>query len=143
MAADIKQKNYTTLVTATITLTSVATNAYATSSAMGADATAAELYGDWVLTLGSLNPTGTPVVKLWLIRAPDGTVYEDNTTPPPMDSFVGAFELSTGSGAKVAVLRDRRLPPGLFKAVIQNASGVTLAASGNSLTFRPHSLQTV
>jgi len=143
MAATIKQQIYQTLVTTTITLNSLTNNSYVTGAAAGADATAAEIWGDWVLTLGSLTPTGTPVVKLWLARAPDGTVYEDIPSPPAFDAFAGAFSLTTGAGVKVAVLRDRRLPPGLFRPVVQNVSGVTFAGSGNSLTFRPHSMQSV
>lgn len=144
MAATIKQLNYETIVSVMTTdLNSIANNAYATSAAAGADGTAANLLADWELALATLTPTGTPLIDLWIIRSADGTNYEDNTTPPPSDSYVGSFEVSTGAGAKRLILRDRTLPPGLFKVVIRNRTGVAFNASGNTLKFRAHNLQTV
>lgn len=143
MAADIKQQGYITIVSAMTTdLNSITNNSYATSAALGADAGDAELLADFELALATLTPTGTPVIDLWLIRSADGTNYEDSATPP-MDAYVGSFEVTTGAGAKRAILRDRALPPGLFKTVIRNRTGVTFNASGNTLKYRPHSLQTV
>lgn len=141
--AAIKQQVYQTIVSAMTTdLNSIANNAYATSVALGADATAAELTADFELALASLTPTGTPVIDLFLIRSADGTNYEDSATPPA-DAFAGSFEVTTGAAAKRAILRDRTLPPGLFKAVIRNRTGVAFAATGNTLKYRPHSIQTV
>lgn len=143
MAADIKQQGYVTIVSAMTTeLNSLANNSYATSAALGADAGDAELMADWELALASLTPTGTPVIDLWLIRSADGTNYEDSATPPA-DAYLGSFEVTTGAGAKRAILRDRPLPPGLCKAVVRNRTGVAFAASGSTLKYRPHSLQTV
>lgn len=144
MASTIKQLNYETIVSLMTTdLNGIGSAAYATSAAAGADGTAANLIGDFELALATLTPTGTPLVDLWLIRSADGTNYEDNTTPPPSDSYVGTFEVSTGAGAKRLILRDRVLPPGLFKAVIRNRTNVSFNASGNTLKFRAHNLQTV
>lgn len=141
--ADIKQQVYQTIVSAMTTdLNSITNNSYATSAALGADATAANLMADFELALASLTPTGTPVIDLWLVRSADGTNYEDSATPPA-DSYVGSFEVTTGAGAKRAILRDRVLPPGLFKCVVRNRTGVTFAAASNTLKYRPHSLQTV
>ena len=77
----------------------------------------------------------------------DGTNYEDATTGAseslPPDAYVGSFVPTSGAGTKRMALRDIPAPPGLWKAVIQNESGVALPASGNTLKVRPHNLKTV
>jgi hypothetical protein len=148
--AVIKQNVYQTIATVLTTeLNSLATGSAASaSSAQGADATAADLLLDFeLLTGGSITPGTNPRADLYLIRAADGTNYEDSTTGAseslPPDAFVGSFVPTSGAGTKRMVLRDRPAPPGLWKAIVLNELGVSLAASGNTLKVRPHSYQTV
>lgn len=147
MATTLKQALYASIVSVMTTeLNSLGSTSWAISGAMGSDATtAAELLGDFELYLASLTPTGTPFVDLYLIRAADGTNYQDpnSAAQPPQSAYVGSFETTTGAGAKRIVLPDIPLPPGLFKAVVKNNTNVSLASSGNTLKFRPHSLQNV
>lgn len=148
--ADIKQQQYQTEVSALTTeLNSLANgSASAASGALGSDTVDAELWADfYFLTGGSITPGTNARADLYLIRAPDGTNYEDATTGAseslPPDAFVGSFVPTSGAGTKRMVLRDIPLPPGLFKVILQNETGVSLAASGNTVKYRPHSLQSV
>lgn len=145
--AVIKQNPYGTIATVLSTeLNSLANNSYsAASAAQGSDTGAAEVYGDFELVIASFTPGSNPVVELYLIRSVDGTNYEDGggSVAPSQDAYVGAFQITTGTSAKRAVLRDVPLPPGLWKAVVRNLAGAAFPASGNTLRVRPHSLQVV
>jgi hypothetical protein len=145
-AATIKQLNYETITSAMTTeLNSVANNSRVISSALGADATAANLLGDWELavTYGT-NPTVDTCIDLYLVRAADGTNYEDGDASirPGADSFAGCFQVRAVTTAQRMVIRDVPMPPGLYKAVIHNnGTGQTFAASGNTLKVRTHNRQ--
>lgn len=146
--ATIKQLNYETIVSVMTTeLNSLANNAYAISSAMGADGTASHLYGDFILgfTLAA-TPTADTLLDLFLIRSADGTNYQDGSTSivPSPTSYVGSFRTRAVSTAQIDIIPDVRLPPGLYKAILfNNGTGKAMAASGNTLKMRPHNLQSV
>jgi hypothetical protein len=145
--AIIKQNTYGTLVSVMTTeLNSLASGARALSSSFGGDTTAADLYGDFelVVTFG-VSPSTGATVDLYLLRAADGTNFSDGSSSvaPPNSAFVGAFEIRAVTSAQRIVLPDIVLPPGLWKALIVNSAGQAMAASGNTLKMRPHSLQTV
>ena len=147
MATTLQKKLYDSIVSCMTTeLNSLANGSLAISGAMGSDATtAAALYADFELALASLNPTGTPVIELYLLRAADGSNYEDPNSgaQPSLTAFVGSFSVTTGSAAKRAVLPDIWIPPGLWKAVVKNGTGVSFASSGSTLKYRPYNLQNV
>lgn len=146
MAFSILQEAYGAIVSVMTTeLNSLANNAYCISGAMGADATPAYLYGDFELvwTHGSA-PTVDMLIDLFLVRSADGTNYEDGSASviPGANTYVGSFQERAVTTAQRRVLRDVRLPPGLWKAIIfNNATGQALAASGNTLKVRPHNLR--
>lgn len=148
---DIKQQGYAASATTCLTteLNSLATgSACSASSAQGADAGDAELLLDFeLLTGGSITPGTNPRADLYLIQSVDGTNYEDATTGAseslPPDAYVGSFVPTSGAGTKRMVLRNRTAPVGLWKAIVQNELGVSLAASGNTLKWRAHSYQSV
>lgn len=148
MADVIKQLDYEDIVSVMTTeLNSLANNARAISGAMGADGTAAHLLGDFelVVTFGT-NPTAETTIDLYLVRAADGTNYEDGDASlrPNPNAFVGSFPLRAVTTAQRMVLRDVPLPPGLWKAVIHNnGTGQSFASSGNTLKVRPHNRQVV
>jgi hypothetical protein len=60
------------------------------------------------IELGSINPTGTPYVEVYVFYAPDGTHYEDNSSP-------------------FAIM------PYKLKVAVRNQTGQTLATGGNSV----------
>jgi hypothetical protein len=143
--AELTHASYeTNLSLLTTGLDSLTNGSYtAASSAQGADGTGGPLYGDFELVLGSINPTdGLPLAELYLVRSADGTNYEDlpSATNPGATMYAGTFVGDYGSSAKRQVIPDVTLPPGLWKAVVKNVSGVTFASSGNSLKCRPHNL---
>lgn len=124
-------------------LNSLANNGYCSAgSAIGADATGGPMFADFELVLGSLNPTATVIAELYALRSADGTNYEDapSSTNPGTLMYLGTFVGATGSAAKRLVLADVQLPPGLWKPVLKNTSGVTLAASGNTVKQRSFNL---
>ena len=143
----IKQLAYETITSVMTTeLNSLATNTRAISAAMGADATAANLLGDWelVVTLAA-TPTVDTFLDLYLVRSADGTNYEDGdaTNRPVADSYAGSFQTRATASAQRLVVRDVPMPPGLYKAVLWNNAGTTSAASGNTLKVRTHNRQVV
>lgn len=146
--ATIKQLNYETITSVMTTeLNSLANNTRAISSAKGADATAANLLGDWelVVTYG-VAPTVDTNIDLYLVRSADGTNYEDGDASirPAAECFVGSFQVRAVTTAQRMVVRDIPMPPGLYKAVIyNNGTGQTFAASGNTLKVREHNRQVV
>lgn len=144
-ASTIKQLQYETINSVMTTeLNSLANNTRAISSAEGADGTAADLLGDWelVATWGT-NPTVDTCVDLYLVRSADGTNYEDGDASlrPAADSYAGCFQVRAVTSAQRMVIRDVPMPPGLYKAVIWNNVGQTMAASGNTLKVRTHNRQ--
>ena len=97
------------------------------------------------MTFGT-NPTAGATIELYLLRAADGTNYEDGSASvaPNAGSRVGSFPVRAVTTAQRIVVRDVPLPPGLYKALILNyATGQAFAASGNTLKVRPHNLQNV
>lgn len=144
----LKQLKYETVVSLMTTdLNSLANNASVLSAAAGGDTTDANLLGDFELVVTfDTNPTAGSTVELYLLRAADGTNYEDGSASvaPNPGSRVGSFPVRAVTTAQRIVLRDVPLPPGLYKALILNdATGQAFAASGNTLKVRPHNLQNV
>ena len=92
--------------------------------------------------LGSLNPTVFALAELYIIRSADGTNYEDvpSATNPASNAYVGTFIGDDASTAKRSIIPDVPLPPGLWKVVLKNTSGVTFAASGNTIKVREHNV---
>lgn len=136
---------------ATTELNSLANNA----GALGVEynnATNLYVFGMFQLevTFGT-NPTAGSAIKLYLIPAPDGTNYADNTTGAsgyaPPGSYVGSFILQAkttihrltlqgvGPGSLVP------LPPTRFKAFLINGSGQSFPASGSTLKMIPYRYQ--
>lgn len=91
------------------------------------------------VTFGS-SPTAGNTVDLYIIPAPDGTNYDDNTTgasgAAPSTSYVGGFPLrAVTSAQKVPLGATRRvdLPPTKFKVFVVNGSGQAFPASGSTV----------
>ena len=83
-------------------------------------------------------------MDLYLVRAVDGTNYEDGdaTNRPTSNAFAGSFQVLSNATAQRMVVRDVLMPPGLYKAIIHNnATGQALAATGHTLKVRPHNRQ--
>jgi hypothetical protein len=101
------------------------------------------LFMDVELYLASFTPVSPAFINLYLIPSVDGTNYEDGGDS--VDPLQGVQKytrgLSTTATAKLAVYPRIILPPGLFKLLLMNESGASLAASGNTLKYRTYSQQ--
>lgn len=94
-------------------------------------------WGCLEVNLASLNPTSGAYLQLFLIQAPDGTNYEDapSSTNPGYHASVCVLSIPTGAATKRAISPWFRLPPCKVKFVLLNGSGVSLGASGNTVTL--------
>ncbi len=138
------------------TLASTELNSLANNAgALGAEydnATNLYMYGVFELnvTFGT-NPTAGNTVDLYIIPAPDGTNYDDNTTgasgAAPITTYVGGFPLRAVTTAqKVPLglgLTLVNLPPTKFKAFLLNKSGQAFPASGSTVKMVPYRYQSV
>lgn len=102
------------------------------------------LFADLRIELGSAAFTGTDsVIEIYLVPSIDDTNYADwvgNVTTDEQENnqhFIGSVTTSGTTAAQELALRNIALPPGKFKFGIRNRGGVTLAASGNVLSWRP------
>jgi hypothetical protein len=128
-------------------LNSIADEANAISSEI--DNTASVyLFNDvelYTAALAYATPASGAVVELYLVEALDGTNYEDGNASidPPAANLVGVFNIRASNAAQRHVLRQIPIPPTKYKYVVINKTGVTLAASGNTLKVLPFRYQTV
>lgn len=128
--------------TATALTTELNTLANAAQSAASAaiDNTAGLYpYMNVELVLASLTPTGQPYCLLYLVASLDATNYEDVSTSAT-HAVVASFPMSTAVAAKRIVVKNLLIPPLLFKLVLENQTGPALAASGNTVKYRRHTL---
>jgi len=92
---------------------------------------------------------GDAVIEVYLIPSIDGTNYPNwtgNATTEEQENgqyFVGSFMTSGATVAQRAALRDIALPNGKYKWGFRNRTNVALAASGNTISWRPHGYQAV
>ncbi len=89
------------------------------------------------IALASLNPTAGAYLQIFLSQSLDGTTYEDapSSTNPGTHQLVATVLVTTGSAAKRIMTPWFRIPPGKFKLVLLNQTGVALGASANTVTL--------
>ena len=102
---------------------------------------------DLELVLGSAAFTGvTSAVEIYVIPTVDGTNYpswQGDTTTDEQENApfaVGSIPTTGTTAAQRGVLEAVRVPQGKFRFGVRNRSGVTLASSGNTLSWRPRSI---
>jgi len=138
-----KHSAYTASIASALTteLNSIANNANTAASAEIDNSTDLNLYHDLTLTIaaqGSSRTAGATVV-VYLVMALDGTNFDDvNETTA---EIAAVFPLDAVTTARQTTRRDVPIPPGKFKYFIRNATGQTLAASGNLLEYRAHNVE--
>lgn len=105
------------------------------------------VYADLELVLGSAAFTGADSgVEVYLVPTVDGTNYPTWTGNGTADEqenapyFVGFIPLTGTTAAQRGVFREVPLPNGKYKYACRNRGNVTLAGSGNTLSWRPHSV---
>lgn len=129
------------------TLDSATDNEYTDLSNEVDNSTNLYMFADVEVVLGSAAFTGTDSgIEVYLIPSVDGTNYPTWTGNGTSDEqenngfFVGFVPTTGTTAAQRAVLRDVELPSGKYKWAFRNRGNVTLAASGNSASWRPHSV---
>lgn len=110
-------------------------------------------FADLELVLGSAAFTGTDSsIEVYIVPTLDGTNYPDwtgnSTSDAPEQShyYVTLLPLKAATAAKRVVSSSQaeiQLPNGKFKFGLRSRANVTLAASGNTLSYRPKSYQSV
>jgi hypothetical protein len=85
--------------------------------------------------LASLTPTGSPSVAIHVLPTLDATNYADSGS----DTSVIVLPLTTSTGAKRKIAVNIPVPPFSLKFALTNNSGVSLAASSNTVKYRFHS----
>lgn len=96
------------------------------------------------LTGGTLTPVAGAFVEVWLLRSLNGgTNYEDGSATVAPGRLPDAI-IPVRAGTTItprAGMSGIILPPGAYKPILRNQTGVALPASGNTLSFRPYSEQ--
>lgn len=93
------------------------------------------------LTAGT---TGDEAVEVYIVPSVDGSNYPDWTTGTSdaqenNQYYVGSVTIKqSGAATKRGVMRNVALPNGTFKWAVRNRVNSALAASGNTLKWRPH-----
>jgi len=142
----IAQGTLTTLLSTE--LNSVGNNAYSTLGAAFNNVFATLNFQGYPLADIMLNLaayTGTPVVGsyigVWFIPAIDGANYDNAGTTISVgpDAIIPVDALASGPYQRTITCK---LPFGLFKTLAyNNGTGITLAASANTIKIRPKSYQ--
>lgn len=103
---------------------------------------------DLRIVLASAAFTGTDSgIEIYLIPTVDGTNYPTWTGDTATDQqqnnpFFVAFVPTTGTtAAQAMVVTGIELPQGKYRWAVRNRGNITLAASGNSIFWRPSSYQ--
>lgn len=105
---------------------------------------------DLEIVLASAAFSGTDsAIEVYLVPSVDGTNYGQWTGNGTSDEqensgyYVGSVTTTGTTAAQRMTLRDILLPNGLYKFAFRNRGNVTLAGSGNTAKWRPHSGQSV
>lgn len=110
---------------------------------------------DLELYLASLDLSAqiSPVVVIYLLESIDGGTHFDTgedgvsaeSDVPPADKILTRFGLRIDTAAEVkhAIKSVLPIPPGRFKLLLRNKTGVAFAAANNTLYYRTYSLKAV
>lgn len=142
--ATTKHKAYTAAIASSLTteLNSLATATATVASAAIDNTSNLDLYHDLTLTIATMGVARSAgaTVSVYLIPALDGSNYDDTNSTTA--ELVAVFSLDAATTARQSTRRDVPVPPGLFKYFAVNNTGQTLAASGNLVEYRAHSIET-
>lgn len=107
-------------------------------------------FADIEIVLASAAFTGIDSsIEVFVIPSVDGSNYgqwtgNGTTDEQENDGYsVGSVKTTGTTTAQRMVLRDVKLPQGLFKFAFRSRANVSLAGSGNTAKWRPHSGQSV
>lgn len=143
--ADTTHKGYTAAIASVLTteLNSIATNANTAVSSAIDNTSTLDLFMDLELviaTQGTSRLSGARI-EVYMVRAVDATNYDDDHQETA--DLIAVFSLDAAVTSRRSSRVDIPIAPGLFKLFIRNVTGKTLAASGNTLKARYHSVKSV
>ena len=104
-------------------------------------------FADFEIVLGSAAFSGTDsAIELYIVRSVDGTNYgtwTGNATADEQENnpfFIGSAPTTgTTAAQRMTNIVNIVLPQGLWKVGCRSRANVTLASSGNTVKWRPHS----
>jgi hypothetical protein len=139
---------WTTAFGAEYTSTTCASGSAVASSVVITNQTARDMFCDFSFQLASLIvPAGSPFVGVYLYPLnQDGSTYGDGrfasaaAGPPPSAYSVGNVGVVVGTQAQNGTLTGITIPPGSFKFVFYNGTGVTTAAASNVAKYRTYNI---
>lgn len=143
--ADTTHRGYTAAIANALTteLNAIAIGGITGASAAIDNTTALDLFYDFTLSLaaqGTARVAGA-YVAVYIVQAVDGTNYD--AVLESTAEQVAFFSLDATVTARQLTRRDIPVPPGLFKFFAKNGTGQILAATGNTLKYRAHSVKTL
>lgn len=107
--------------------------------------TALDIWADVSIHLASLAVSGNCLLSLAIYPLnKDGSTYGDGRFAtaaggqPAGNYWVANLNLVAATQAQDVIAKEIILPPGTFKFVLFNASGTTLAATGNTCQYRTY-----
>lgn len=108
-----------------------------------------DVFADVSISLGSITPTGASFIGIYLMPLnQEGSSYGDGrfgssaAGPPGSVYAVGNIPCNNAAGVVTGAILRVPLPPGSLKFCLYNSSGVTLAASANTVKYRTYNLST-
>lgn len=145
--ATIERSAYGTIGTALATeLNSLASGTNSAASAAIDNSASHAIYHDLelVCTFGTA-PAANSAVEVYIVPSVDDTNYADGggSVTPAGNLLAGVFFVRAVTTAQRVALRGVEVPPGSFKYVLRNTSGQAMAATSNTLRYRPHELLSV
>lgn len=125
-------------------LNSLGNNTMSAASSNIANQTNLDMYVDIEVLLASLSPSAGAYVALYILESIDGTNFPAQsdadlrlTTTQLLCSIpIG----TTGATAQRVAVRNVVIPPGLFQIKLDNQTGVSLNASGNTVKFNAYDI---
>jgi len=87
---------------------------------------------------GSITPTAGATITVFITHSPGGTNYDDppSSTNPGSHTIVEVLSIQASAHTVRAIsTRPFALPPSNIKFVLRNQTGVSLSASGNTVTL--------
>lgn len=129
----------------TTELNSLSNNTMTAASSAINNTSNLDIYVDIEVVLAALSPSAGAFVAIYILEAVDSSNYPAQSDA---DLRLTSTQLlvsipvgTTGSTAQRVVVRNVVIPPGLFKIKLDNQTGVSLAASANTVKFSAYDIQ--
>ncbi len=144
--ANVGKWNTPTSIASILTteLNSLGNNTMCSASADYDNSTNLNIYADIELVLASLSPSAGAYVAVYILEAPDNSNYPAQSDA---DLRLTTTQLlciipigTTASTAQRVTVRNLVLPPSHFKLKLDNQTGVSLNASGNTLKLLAYNI---